>query len=59
LSFDYHDQNHDGKLVADEVPEENRKKVFAEFDKDGNQVIEGTEATALKTWLEGMRTRAR
>ena len=59
LSFDYHDQNADGKLVPGEVPEENRKKVFAEFDKDGNQIIEGPEAAALKTWLEGMRGRAR
>ena len=59
LSFDYHDQNHDGKLVQDEVPEENRKKVFAEFDKDGNHIIEGPEAAALKTWLEGMRSRGR
>jgi hypothetical protein len=59
LTFDYHDQNHDGKLVPNEVPENYREKVFAEFDKDGNRSIEGTEVAALEKWLEGMRRRGR
>ena len=59
LSLAYHDQNGDGKLVPSEVPEEYQKKIFTDFDKDGNRIIEGPEVPALETWLESLRKRRR
>ncbi|NNC86963.1 MAG: EF-hand domain-containing protein [Akkermansiaceae bacterium] len=59
LSFDYHDQDDDGKLSWAEVPEAHRKGIFRNFDTDSNRVIEGPEAAALGKWLEGVRKRGR
>lgn len=59
LSFDYHDQNGDGKLTWAETPETHRKRIFDSFDTDKNRTIEGKEAEALEKYLDGIRNRGR